>query len=755
MESSSVAVIRPASRHIFTIGEGLIKDKYTALVELVKNSYDADARNVTISFSTKKRPDSETNSQNNLSLTSVDDGHSVSQNTAKQKPDSQTNSQDELSLTITDDGHGMSLDTVTNIWMVPSTPDKEQRTISPELKRPMQGRKGIGRYAVSILGSELYMSTVHDKAETSLMIDWESFLEKEYLDEVEILLETVETNSKNGTLIEITGTNEELNEWDEWQIDNLIRELRKLLSPIQENDALGNFNIDIEFGNFPVDKYSERTISIEPYPIVDLFDYRISGEVDRNGNVTLVFQNQLTKGIPDEHIPDHKINLSRGAYCGNLKVDFRVFDRDSDSIGNLINRGLTDPDSGRKLGKREARRLLDEFNGIGVYRSGFRIRPHGDPGYDWLQLDRDRVQNPSMRIGSDQVIGFISIEPEEISNLIEKANREGLKENKYYTGLVEIAKDILRRLEARRFDYKRRTGKSRIQESLTDQLDMIFDFSTVTQNISRELEDVDISKKKRESIVKLLSEKAEESNRIVNEVKQTIALYQGQVTLGKIVKVILHEARNPLTFFTRTVPVLTEWVENLRKEPSSELLDKLSDRLIRIREQSTLVLNMFGKIEPLAAKRRKNKSAFNVNNMLHKVVDIFSHSLLEQKIELSIKCDDSLEIKGWVEDFNITIANLLDNSIFWLRQEDESKRRILIQAEGNGEEVLIDYYDSGPGIEEKFIESEVIFEPGFSTKKDGTGLGLAIAGEAMQRNDGELKALYTPDGAHFHIQLKK
>ena len=68
--------------------------------------------------------------------------------------------------------------------------------------------------------------------------------------------------------------------------------------------------------------------------------------------------------------------------------------------------------------------------------------------------------------------------------------------------------------------------------------------------------------------------------------------------------------------------------------------------------------------------------------------------------------------------------------------------------------IHINYRDTGPGIESNLIESEVIFEPHFSTKPDGTGLGLAIAGEAAERNGLELKALEFEEGAHFRLQPK-
>ena len=114
MSSSGTYKIRPAGRHILTIGRDLIQDCYAAVVELVKNAYDADSPDVNIEF--------------------------------RAKPD-----RSGYAIVITDHGHGMSRDTVIHKWMVPSTRDKLDRRQSPS-GRIMQGRKGVGRYAASILG---------------------------------------------------------------------------------------------------------------------------------------------------------------------------------------------------------------------------------------------------------------------------------------------------------------------------------------------------------------------------------------------------------------------------------------------------------------------------------------------------------------------------------------------------------------------------------------------------------------------------
>ena len=142
--------LKPAGRHLLTIGRDLIQDQYAAIVELVKNSYDADATRVDVKFF-------------------------VNEN--------------KFTIIVEDDGHGMTKDTVINKWLVPSTDDKLKRKKSPS-GRNMQGRKGVGRYAASILGDSLLLETVDDaKEKTSIYINWQAFETAKYLSDVEVLVE--------------------------------------------------------------------------------------------------------------------------------------------------------------------------------------------------------------------------------------------------------------------------------------------------------------------------------------------------------------------------------------------------------------------------------------------------------------------------------------------------------------------------------------------------------------------------------------
>ena len=139
----------------------------------------------------------------------------------------------------------------------------------------------------------------------------------------------------------------------------------------------------------------------------------------------------------------------------------------------MIGRGLKD-ELGHYVGKNQARQLLNTYNGIGVYRNGFRLRPLGDADFDWLKLNEQRVQNPSLRIGSNQAIGYVQIQLEYQSGLTEKSARDGLKENEAFDRLKKITKAVIAKLETRRFEYRRKEGLSRPALKVERELERLF-----------------------------------------------------------------------------------------------------------------------------------------------------------------------------------------------------------------------------------------------------------------------------------------
>ncbi|MCE7994678.1 MAG: sensor histidine kinase [Roseivirga sp.] len=721
--------IRPAGRHIITIGKDLIKDKYAAIVELVKNAYDADSKYCRVSLLPFSR-----------------------------------GSEKGIKVVIRDEGHGMDYDTVVDKWMVPSTDDKLKRSTSPS-GRKMQGKKGIGRYSASMIGDDLILQTVDKEGDlTALYLIWEHFESAKYLDDVDVLIENYATDKRPGTELIMIGDEAHLSEWNVKQIQNLKFELKKLIPPVASEHSIDadieNFKIQLELGDFPFDGFSNVVEDIEPYPLFDLFDYRVSGLVTNKGIAKLRFENNRIKGAPIQVIEDFDIILNKSdtrkgeeAYCGKLQLDFRVFDRDPASIDGLIQRGLKDPVTGAYVGKREARLILDNYNGIGVYRNGFRLRPLGDAGYDWLELDKQRVQNPSFRVGSDQIIGFIHIESEEESGLEEKSARDGLRETAEYFGLQEIGKQVLGKLEERRFSYRKNIGLGRSKRDLNVKINTLFDLKDVKNKINEELDTAGVEKTSKAIINKLISEKEESNAKIADDLKKAIALYQGQATLGKIVNVVLHEGRKPISYFKNQIPTISEWADEVREVYDQVTIDKIIDRLRVVYDQSDILIKLFNKLDPLSAKKRTHRKDFKVRTVIENVLDVFVSQLESQSIKCEIDCDTNQTFYGWKEDLYVVFTNLVDNSIYWLQGIQRAQKQILFKVYEDDNLLIIEYRDNGPGIDKTLIESEDIFEPEFSNK-GGTGLGLAISGEAVDRNGGELKAIYSEDGAFFKVELK-
>jgi len=252
--------IRPAARLIHTIGSDLIGDSYAALVELVKNSYDADATKVDIIFKY-----------------------------------TEIGNENALVISIKDDGHGMDFNTVINKWLVPATDDKLKRKLSKNKTRTLQGRKGIGRFAASILGQEMTMSTIDENGEKSeAVIDWRIFKTDEFLENIDLLVEKKKTNEVSGTEILIIAKDEKYTEividengdeetiekidtklsyWNKDTLIQLVNELRKLISPFDESID-DEFKINLSFENSPFPEIDEN-IKIDTYPIIKIQNIHI------------------------------------------------------------------------------------------------------------------------------------------------------------------------------------------------------------------------------------------------------------------------------------------------------------------------------------------------------------------------------------------------------------------------------------------------------------------------------------------------
>ena len=555
----------PTGRLIMSIGKDLIKDLPAALVELVKNAYDADATYVKITYKKNEK---------------------------------------ELKITVEDDGHGMSQYTVINAWMVPSTNYKLEKKKSPK-GRIYQGRKGIGRYAVSLLGNKLEMITIRDGLKTTAFFDWDKFNSEKKLSEIPITITTSETTDSTGTKLIITNEydNTLVDEISEIEVQKIEKELSKLLLNIKD------FRIKVYYENFFSDNKKNICKEISQLEFKNTWHYKLSGIIHSNFTYELTYTNFYTKEekIFKGSFADNLLN--NFVSCGEIIVDYRVYDKDPSGIEVIMN--FINENQNTNLSKTDIKNILVDQSGISIFRNDFRIRPYGDKGFDWLNLDSKRVQNPSLSIGSEQISGRISIESEESSGLKEKSARDGLYENSSFYTLQRIADLSLNLLEKERFKYRQKIVKKK-----TEPIEQLFDFSRFNQKVEKVVEKTYKNFKKSpervDEHIKVLNQEINKEIKTLEkekeieflEVKNAIAIYQKHITLGNIISVILHEGRRPLSWYTSRIPTIKDFLYNLYMCEELEEINynKLLNHMEKLNNEAIRMSNFFKRIDPLLTK---------------------------------------------------------------------------------------------------------------------------------------------------------
>ena len=331
-----------------------------------------------------------------------------------------------------------------------------------------------------------------------------------------------------------------------------------------------------------------------------------------------------------------------------------------------------------------------------------------------------------------------------------------MKENEAFEALRNITNLVIELIEEKRYILRRKLGLSQPRQMLEKQFDSLYDYSKLKKSISKTLRGTGINEESLSQIEKMIDDEEEKNNSTVEEIRKTVAIYQGQATIGKIINVLLHEGRRPLNYFKGQVPNLEYYETKFIDLKDEEAASKIVEISEGIESNAKIFVNLFSRIDPLASKRRQNRKTFKIKNVLNEVFAVFENVLNDESIQVEINCEENIEFFGFAQDFYAIFTNLVDNSIFWMQERDTSEKKIVIDVATDEQGLNISYKDSGPGISMELLDSGVIFEPDFSTKPDGgSGLGLAIAGEAAERNGLVLSAEEAEQGVHFILSKRE
>lgn len=703
-------VFRPRARLIKTIGEELISNDNVAITELVKNSYDAGSQIVDISFdgSVKKKEVIKRIAQKEI------------------KKEESYIEKEGASIIIFDEGSGMSFETIETAWMEPATNYKKKQENKNQNRR-FSGEKGIGRFASAKLSSKLELITrKNGENEIVVNFDWNAFSDEEqYLDNVKIkwTIRPAQEIKTNGTILKLTELNDD---WDESKINDLRVALSRLLNPVVPNE---DFLISL---NLPDGINPALSGLVERPETLNRPNYYIKGQILGNGNPSNI--QFFSKNNGKEETIDFKpsgFTKEKPYTAGTFSFEFKVWNRDNDNLSNLAN----ETDSILSNVKKD----LDDLCGISIYRDGIRVLPYGNKNNDWVRLDLRRVNNPTMRLSNNQIVGYVSIGLDTNPLLKDQSNREGIVESTAFDDLKEYIKIILNEIEQRRYNERPRENQpiEYSRRSLFDRLSL----SSLSNEIKEKPRDT-------KEIISLIDKKEKEIKETVSKIQEVISRYRRLSTLGQLIDPIIHDGNN----FLNKIDLKTNLIIKETEKNDCDL-SKIATKASEIQAVRVGFSQLFKRIEPFGGRKRGRPSSVILEDVIRNQFLINEEELKKNAVRYSVS-NTQHRVTIDESEIAVIIMNLIQNSIYWLSTVDNDRKiYVTVTDESDGLAIIIS--DNGPGVKEGTEES--IFEPYFSTKPDGIGLGLAIVGEIMADYDGEFSLVKDNqnEGATFKLLFRK
>lgn len=748
------------------IGKDLINDDFIAIFELVKNSYDAYATKVKISF-------------NNI----------YSENPK---------------IIIEDNGKGMNYDDLENKWLFVAYSAKKDGSENKDLnfrdkiqvQRSFAGAKGIGRFSCDRLGKTLYIETTkneEDNKTESLYVDWGNFendLKEEFIN-INVIHETLPNIKKIGTRLEITDLR---SFWDREKFLRLKDALAKLINPNIDSyddtfeiilDVKDELSKDKDYDNYH--KIVNGKIQNLIFETLDLKTTKIISEVlsqDSGIIKTSLFEaNRLVYEVVEKNNYKYLQNISYTIYYLNRssKLTFS-----------------------RRMGMQPV-----EYGNIFVYKNGLRIYPYGERGEDPLKMDNRKAQGYNRYIGTRETIGHINISEPNVFLKETSSRGDGLEKNDNYFEFVEHFFETLKKLEKYNIeitnwgndlpnDYINLKDKN-TQEALINVIKNLSNTKSILSiNYSDEI--INILRKKEETSVKglLNNLKVEiksdifDKEKILSQISKT---EQKIDELKEIKKEAEEEALNSL--------IKNEELEikknNLEKKLEQEIKEGVfkksiigqdKEQLISLQHQvnhssSRISRNIKLLLKGMESNKTKEDLIKYINTISFENEKIASISSFVTKANFNLRATEiEMDIVQFIEDYiqNIysnkePLINTKDLRIYFTNNQNIKVEKVFrpleitmmidnfvsnsIKAEATKLEfvikkrsgmLFIDVIDNGIGIEENIKDK--IFEFGKSTT-NGSGIGLYHIKDIVEKLDGtiELSKENSLFGAEFNIRI--
>jgi len=793
---------------IYKLGESLIADEITALSELMKNSYDADA-----SFC-------------NLII--------------------DPNFCDEIGkigkIEISDNGCGMDLKTIINGWLtISNSPKKkmkkENETTSKYNRIPL-GEKGLGRLSAQKLGRKVEMITKTKESiiENSLVIPWGEFLKNTTLDKVNLSCTQKEIqNDRSYTKIIIT---ELINPqyWNQKEIvTDLEKTINKIISPFRFKD--NNFIISAKIGDYKVDvsnalfndilktarsnysfdikndfielicKYKidffKRRNIIRDYPFFD-FSRDYFNEMFRKVNISFINAEYssnsdelytITMQIPLESYPELKRNNETGNlyYPGDFSGKIFDFSYDKQYIEEIISNN----DFSYVLKESEYKDYIKSNKGIKVIRDGFVVQGYGDGNVDWLNISASATTSGSYNdLKNESLIGYILLSGKNNQSLKETTSREGFLGDEYFYNFYSIIRNIIIKAMNKNNDKLTDVLRAYLKETLTESdanlkfpVENIKNVSLKANQVSKEIHDY--SRTMELKVNSMIQTAKQQSTQITFnpsdiENKYDEIINQQSVIINKL-KAKMESYLREVDNVKSSTSIIQENFENYNKRIGDifELAGLGISVELFTHELYTTINNVNEKIRNVSNTTDELKYVYNSMNSLRKQISYFHPGLKYVRMKKETTSLDTL-IKNHIDFYrekalvkeisviysnnseninvytnigllNQVLDNLFSNSFYWLQYSRDVLKVIKfcqyhIESQNDG---TIDIWDNGIGIS-KNIEKD-IFNPFISCKENGRGLGLFICKNNLENNGASIRLLRERNEYDnlfkFHIDL--
>ena len=740
------------------IGQENFANAEGAIIELVKNSYDADATVCVII------------------IDPIND-----------------------SIRILDNGDGMTDNIIRNQWMTIGTDDK--KTNYKSKTRIKTGAKGIGRFALDRLGKSSTLITKTLESESLVWdVNWDQFEGSgAVISDVKATLqignssfydELVEINrftgigdeilnlwnEEKGTLISIDYLKDE---WDERTTESLFSNLEILVPPLETNI----FQIFL-FSTIETEKYGK----VQP-TICDDYDYKIDAKVDENKNVKLtVYRNELNFGDLKRIGFFEKTKLKQENYSlqsfekGSFEIDTNLESliagfKDVDINNNLNKIGAFSfsfyfmkrgggQEKDEEIGKYPYKAVnynirtnwLNKFGGIKIFRDNFRVRPYGETkssSFDWLDLGKRALSNPTVtrpgyHVRPQQVYGIVNISRIDNINFEDKSSREGLQENDSFTLFKEIIKSIIEVFE---------NDRNQIMISLKK----IYDDENKKRQ-AKEAADKIIKDKNNPKSGNAAEEKSEKDTLIsaieaykedIEELQDEQKILRVLASAGLIVTSFAHEFRNHTDSILPRTDELKEVLLQVIDINKLKDLPDFFDPYIMLSDMRKQDERLKSWLDFSISSVRKDKRSRRIINMvayIEGLEKIWQSLLSRRNIKLTIDKWKFTEVNfnGHEIDLDGIFNNLITNSVDAYKRADAGDLREIKLSfafnplDTNGISVV--YEDRGPGLLTEISDPNKIFQPFYTTKRDektgekiGTGLGMWIVKSTIDEYNGDIE----------------